>query len=649
MNGGSPFANAQPGFGNVSHTTPNQVNASPFANAQPGFENVSHTTPNQAPNPAPSQMNSEMVGPVQPHQPPQNSGVTDSVTPTNSPTWGNLDFDIISKCCEGLYAKQIPSIVETVQRFSDGVIMVHDASGTGAGKTNKTGAIWAAMNQGHGYDVPLWIVCPASLESNWKITLHGQLMHLFNDEHIGFSVYRNVKVISYEALHSQMKSGIDGQFYREVVEGNGLLVVDEIAKIKKKARGGNGTTGQAAYFNAVLRLVQLLVHGVKTQNSQARGLLLSALPGETVDIAENVLRLLGICVAPLYKYDADGSFNPNEYPQRHMIPLATGPMAGRAAHWLLGIVEVYIHCSTLDKVQADQIWTQHMGVVSKKGTEECGFAFLTQMILPRVSTWSPGPTTKVILRNGFFQLDQQARWNLQSTMTRIRQFMAANKKPRFTEMAELLTALSAGKATLFARLAAETLRSHPTAKVIIAVNRIATVNTLMDLLRDWSPMEYSGQNKKQREHNLKAFQTPDGRHRLLIVTTKAFNMGINAHDLSDDQSEPRVMFCEPTDEFNNLVQIAGRIARGELLHKDVKYTPPRMFIVYCIGADLAEEKSIFERLYIKGEVASTITAVAESRGGHTKFPNEYENYFENYDGNAPWMREQLRSGDQTSV
>lgn len=172
------------------------------------------------------------------------------------------------------------------------------------------------------------------------------------------------------------------------------------------------------------------------------------------------------------------------------------------------------------------------------------------------------------------------------------------------------------KVPLFKRLVKQELKEAKR-KVVLCLHFNKSISSLTESLKAFKPLVMTGKTKpSDRKKIIASFQKSNASKRLLICNLRVGGVGISLHDL--DGSYPRTMLLSPDHNVTDLFQATGRVNRvgGK--------SESRIRIVY---ANLPScERSILNAIARKME---TIKETLDTRvRGVLKLPNDFEDYIE---------------------
>lgn len=185
------------------------------------------------------------------------------------------------------------------------------------------------------------------------------------------------------------------------------------------------------------------------------------------------------------------------------------------------------------------------------------------------------------------------------------------------QMMRLLIVVETSKIDTFARLARQHLDAHPTRKVVIGVNFLATLEDLAALLAEFQPLVFDGSKTiKQRTDILAKFQAPSAEHRLLLGNTSVLSSGI---DLDDKHGGyPRVCYVSPNFKTIDIYQLGHRFKRGLETRSSTD-----IFMVYSSNRT---ERHVIEALAHKSEIMKQVSMDGGEQG--IVFPCDYAEFVE---------------------
>ncbi|CAH6418935.1 Hypothetical protein POVN_LOCUS659, partial [uncultured virus] len=458
-----------------------------------------------------------------------------------------------------------------------------DTSVMGSGKTHTT--CWLAWQCGFSY---IMVVCPASVEDNWRSA--------------GAAYGLNVVCItSYESLRSvkgsQPKHGLltridaDGDMtfettpvYREMIARGGLLIGDEVQRVKNK-------NGQHKAFKA------LAEHIYRTRGN-SRVILLSGTPVDKKEQVVNIMQMLGIIRHHrLYTYHKD---------------------EGRLE--LQGAQELVDYCNFINRDQTTAVLNKTP--FTQRNVHDVCYNLYIGVMQRNVVSSMPPPDINVEIDcfNGYYNMSAQGAVALKKAITALHHATRYDTNSGETNMRDaqwsaITTALSAietAKVEIWIREARRVLENEPTAKVALGFNFQAPLDAVAAALAEYNPLLLTGKvNKRSRPAIIRKFQEPSTTHRLLIGNMMVMSEGINLHDT--DGRFPRYAFGSP----GYLVMRSHQWSRR--FYRDGTRSVPHVGFVH--GKCGQEETSILNALTRKSGVLKETLEVQVEHG--MLFPGDY--------------------------
>ncbi|MDO9174113.1 MAG: NADAR family protein, partial [Actinomycetota bacterium] len=301
------------------------------------------------------------------------------------------------------------------------------------------------------------------------------------------------------------------------------------------------------------------------------GSCLVALSATTMDHhaqAENILRALGLLPlgAPAFEYD-DTDWLPRG--AQTLIDTCRSLDADLTRRIL---------CATLDNTSGTMLVdpkTRHLAVRGTPDAEQvplasgdrptsCLMHLFLQVVLPRVgvaasSRFDADPLVQLDYANVIYPVSDADSAKYRALVAELE---AARRAKDPSEVSRIETELEHMKKELFSVRAHAVCQDNPRAKVIIALNRLGTIEwTAEDLRAQGYGVEVitGAVSAADRLAILERFQAPDARTRILIVQITAACQGISLHDVTGEW--PRTTLISPSALATPIVQMMFRTKR----------------------------------------------------------------------------------------
>ena len=260
-----------------------------------------------------------------------------------------------------------------------------------------------------------------------------------------------------------------------------------------------------------------------------------------------------------------------------------------------------------------------------------------------------------IRQNGFYLLNDEAAAECASAIARLKRAHVlqedggvnmVNANSQMALIQSALMALAHAKTSDILRVALEDLRTRKSCKLILCIPFREDQAWLVENLSMYHPLVLNGDVKfADRTKITDAFNAPNLKHRVMIMTPTVGGLGISLHDhrepsdedmksltslfsKKDDALFPRRTYLVPTFHFLAMFQAAGRGYRGGLRSE--------VFVCFFYGSN-APLESVLVNTMIKSGVASGIAGPGTGR----MFPNQYDFYIENEGPQHKPLREML--------
>jgi hypothetical protein len=434
---------------------------------------------------------------------------------------------------------------------------------TGSGKTVVTIKLFKQARF-----TTLFVVGPANIETKWV-----------EEEAKKYGV--NIIFISYTKLAGRAGKinhpyidCIDEEFYasdtfKNIVTGRVMLVFDECQATK------NSTA-------ACSRACFALSREVRRQNNGSRIMALSATPFDKAELAESVVKLLGIVKQKeLFFYNV----GLNEY-------ITKG----------YGFEELIEYCNRINPKLTEQLTPYP---INAKAVRLAIFDMFIEVLKPRLVYSMPKPIidAKFTAEARYCQLLDNEMVMFQAAMQEFNKSLRPDggeikiNNGNIGALVKAFVKMEAAKVGIFERRAKIHLEKNPNGKVVIYVWHDDTVVYLMNALAAYSPLRCDGKvtKAKRAKHNT-WFQQPNTKYRVIIAKATSFGIGIDLDDTHG--SFPRVTLVNANYHFEKIHQAAGRTYRANT-QSDV--------LCELIYAKDTQEGSIIDALRKKTDVTKAIT------------------------------------------
>jgi len=225
------------------------------------------------------------------------------------------------------------------------------------------------------------------------------------------------------------------------------------------------------------------------------------------------------------------------------------------------------------------------------------FDWFRQVIVPKLFFFMNPIPHKMIVSNEFRRINQNDLDLMNSGMN----LLDLDAEPAFY-YATTMKHAECGKIMAYSQDFVNILRNEPNTKLVIMVNYTASIDYLVEKLKEWNPIIVSGDTKyktspAQRNIQKNQFQEPNLNRRLIIGNTQMLAFGIDLDD--KDGRFPRKIFISPSDKMNNMYQASKRADRGPSTNSVaiVKF-------MYIIGLHI--DKKVLERTLQKSSALKAI-------------------------------------------
>lgn len=462
---------------------------------------------------------------------------------------------------------RIQKILETSSGYIDG-------SPTGSGKT------FVTLSVAKDLGLPIYVICPSDVQGIWL-----NLSQQFRIPVVGITTYqsftsRTGKQPDHGLLtRSDVKENVTFSptvLLDKKIQSGIFFIVDEAHKIKN----------DSAQSRACIEMTNR-INDIKSNSKFA------LLSGSLFDKNSHVYQILkALCLLDKTCDDAD---------------------------------EIYLNMSIEEmfkKFPPCEIVDEYKKLKSKRksAVNSLVFQFYNSEVKHRYSSSMEKPEYEFqqTFRNSFFDSSERNAKNLRELVEKLAEKTRAGKtKEEQKDMTSIFTYLQEieyYKVEIFVSRAIEILETDPTAKVVICLNYIRTMDNVALLLSKYEPIIFNGSiQAAARSMFIEKFQTSP-KHRLFIMST-TLSVGFNLHDQKG--GEPRHMLISPGYKATDIHQAVGRINRTGMM------SPSYVDIMY--SADANKEFEIITALTEKSSVLSSVHEEQVNSG--MVFPGDYPIYY----------------------
>lgn len=472
-----------------------------------------------------------------------------------------------------------------------------DGSEMGTGKT------FPALAHAITRNLPMLVICPLAARENWMINAALYGVQLYNLPETG-------GVITYDTLRSRKghqpkhgllvrdDSGDTPAFYAttlftQIVRAGVLLVFDECQKLKNTSDQYRAAKSLMRQFYAVGGISRVAFLSGTTMDKQEH--------------AVNFLRMVGFIE------------------QRNLYSKVHGETR------LEGVEDLHEWARRINPQALDEFMLANNFRANRIGAIEYVFKLFTTVIKPGIMSIMPSLQLQKDVKNGYYILSAEDEQEYRRAIADLANAVRYNPhtgavfttKENMGAITTALIRLQRSKVPALIRVVREKLSTVMydnngnllTPKFIIFADYYeGVIDTLMEQLADFSPVELTGRlSERRRNENIALFQESNANCRILIGNPLVGGLAVNLHDTTG--LFPRFMFIMPGYRINELHQATGRTARNGLIGKAT--------IRFFYGLCGARENNILNALARKGE---TMQKVHLEQGA--KFPNEYEEEIE---------------------
>lgn len=496
--------------------------------------------------------------------------------------------------------EEVLSQVKRILRRSRGYI---DQTGTGDGKTYTT------MSVAKAGKLDLFVVCPMTLEEQWKDYCERYGFRLTcisfdklsgkGDKGVKHPYLKRIKEVKVSKSGKETKiiSYEVQKAFKDLLSRGILLVIDECHFIKNNS----------LRFKAVHALFQELF---ATPHCKSRFALLSATILDKDEHALQFMRLIGYI----------------KHPKLHSSD-------GRGGTKYLGIQELIDCCLKMDKEKTEAILEENP--LTKESAKSLVFDLCCGVVGPTIGVKAIPPPCpyKSDRRNGFYNIRDEDKPKLADAVKLLSKAMGVEKDEEgnyhvvdegdFANITVSLMMLELGKCYDIARVAKIMLKHRikddrfekVNPKVIIGLNYKESIFKVKQYLKDYDCAILYGETPKNKRHTIiKRFNT-DPTCRVMIMNNAVGGVGLSLHDTVGDS--PRYTIVSPsTYNTTYLHQVAGRTMRRGV--KSNSYV--RIF--YAKDND---ELAVREA---HNKKSRTLKKMHGKNTNNTELPSDYKTYVE---------------------
>lgn len=483
----------------------------------------------------------------------------------------NNMFQIILKDNQKNHLNQIERIVGSFPGYID-------ASPTGSGKTYVTMYLAKKMN------LPLYIICPTDVESNWR-----DLCTRF-----GVNI---IDVITYQSFASRKgKQPSHGLLERTDSVINGKEVTNFYATQKLSALLWSGTffimdeaqklKNDSAQTAACIELT----NSVFSAGFSSRFALLS---GSLFDKEEHICQILKLLCLLNRNFSMKNG-------DAKMLDDFTKKIAFYCGPQIIQNQPANLKNMSSSSIQ-NYFYTLFLTEIKNKFSSSMNNPHCNHTQSYRNSFYRSNAANAEALKE---EVDRFAeKTNLQGAAAKSRAIDG-------TSFVHYLMRIEQLKLEIFARIANKILEENPKSKLVICLNYIESMVELADMMKEYSPVIFNGTVKPiVRETIISNFQNSDN-HRFIIMNT-ALSAGFNLHDTVGER--PRYMLISPDYKVINIHQAIGRINRTGMM------SGTNVEIIYSLSAP--KEFEIIQALVDKSSILSSVHDLQVRSG--VVFPGDF--------------------------
>lgn len=264
-----------------------------------------------------------------------------------------------------------------------------------------------------------------------------------------------------------------------------------------------------------------------------------------------------------------------------------------------------------------------------------------------------GVPFKFVKRNGFFPLEPEEAAECAEAISALKkahviqgdQINVKNARDQMAFVQSQLMKLTHAKTPAFLRRIVSRLKADPTCKVIAVFPFIDDQNWLLKNLKMYGAVQINGKvTFEQRSSNIKLFNEPNLKCRVIIISPAAGGIGVSLHDHVEPTVEdylglkhlfdapdlcifPRKIEAISTFDYMAMFQAYGRAYRTGM-RSDVELT-----VFFASNVPI---ESILVNTMMKSQIAKN-SITAKNR----EFPDEFEIYIENENESHAELRSML--------
>ena len=474
-----------------------------------------------------------------------------------------------------------------------------DTSQPGAGKTSV--ALWIAKL----FNLPVLVIAPAGIVDAGVWPREAQRVNAQN---------LIIDVLSYNMLagkkfhqpNNPYLTSIDHiteggivqtrfdatQYYKNITARGCLLIFDEFSNLKNTSRK--------------LKASLEMLANVIIEGGPSRYALLSGTPFDKEGHAVNILRALRYIRAPrLYYKD----------PSTKEVSLE-------------GLHELIEACRLMNEPATELVLSRYnIDDMSTGMSQTIVYHLYTSVIKQTISGSMRSPPTEgnYELFNGFFNINPIDLTQLKrgiNDLARALKFdphtgLINASKNSFGQVTPALRIIEFAKIRDMLRFARNSLQNSPKLKVILVANYTETIDSLMNGLADYGPIQFDGRTKKKQRALIEDLFRDSPYHRVLVGNLIVIAKGLSFQSFNAEDS--RMTIISPSYHMLDISQAAYRTDRAG------KKGDASVYIFYGQGNGIEMETKILQAMLDKSGV---VKGTLDDNGNELKLPGEYELYHE---------------------
>nr|QBK90097.1 MAG: DEAD/SNF2-like helicase [Pithovirus LCPAC102] len=423
-----------------------------------------------------------------------------------------------------LFECQVNCYTEMIKMFKI-QYTVFNGSPTRSGKSITTLAVCSTLG------LNPFVVGPGGIKGSWdeETSKYGFTDYMF----IGYDTLSGkTDNLNHKYLVKHEKKYYPTEWLRMIIKAGVMVILDECHLVKNP---------NSSRSNAVHAIVKCVLD----MKSSSRVLIMSATPYDKPEFSQSFIKSLGIITSDkMYEYD------------RHN---------GEYLFQGYGFGQLITMCDLIDKDNTTKILSKMKKINKTTVGNTCHELFINILLCKYVTYIVPDFPTKVIARNGYFNISSDAEKQIlmfEQNLIKVTGFNQetneVSDKIDFGAVIQVLHSIERIMLEVVIRITLNKLQSNPNNRVVVYLWYRDTTNHLAHQLSMYSPGIINGTtNAVTRTKLVRNFQDPNHSSRLLIGHAESGGQGLAL----DDQygGRPLTILMMPDYRF---ITISQALARG---------------------------------------------------------------------------------------